>query len=358
MHHFFNKTLLATLLLSSNLYAENVKIVGTKSIIIKTPSTQHLNASQEKHISLMQVDVSAKARQFMAKQAEKTLKANKEQSLDSTNRIPQQVQLGMNDVPVLNQGNHGSCVTFAVTAVLDAAIGQGDYISQLCSLQLGNYLEENGYNQSGWNGTWARNVLSQISAFGVVSKELQREHGCAGLTEYPLGNGDTSQAMPLTEFHQISESLEEKQIEWTPILDANDALTSRVDTNQSLNEIKRVLSQGHRVTFGSLLLDFDLGFAGAVGSNKSSNDSWVLTPEIARDIYLNGEFGGHEMVITGYDDNAVAMDDHNQPHKGLLTLRNSWGDNVGDHGNFYMSYDYFKVLVIEAYKIKSYTSAG
>ncbi len=38
---------------------------------------------------------------------------------------PEKVELGMNGVPVLNQGMHGTCVTFAVTAAVDAALGKG-----------------------------------------------------------------------------------------------------------------------------------------------------------------------------------------------------------------------------------------
>ncbi|MGF2339111.1 C1 family peptidase, partial [Acinetobacter baumannii] len=64
-------------------------------------------------------------------------------------------------------------------------------------------------------------------------------------------------------------------------------------------------------------------------------------------------FGGHEMIITGYDDNAIAVDDNGREHKGLFTLRNSWGEQFGDKGNFYMSYDYFKVLTIEAQRIRA-----
>ena len=107
-----------------------------------------------------------------------------------------------------------------------------------------------------------------------------------------------------------------------------------------------------------LLLDFDLGMMGAVGTRNSDFDTWVLTPEIARDIYLRPKFGGHEMIITGYDDEAVATDDQGRKHKGLFTLRNSWGDKIGDKGNFYMSYDYFKVLVIEAQRIRTMPADG
>jgi hypothetical protein len=130
----------------------------------------------------------------------------------------------------------------------------------------------------------------------------------------------------------------------------------RTDTNKTINEIKAALNEKDRVTFAVLLLDFDLGTMGAVGTHNAQFDTWVLTPEIARDIYSNPLFGGHEMVITGYDDDAVATDAKGRQHKGLFTLRNSWGEQYGDKGNFYMSYDYFKVLVIEAQRIRNLPS--
>ena len=353
MYKPFYSLLFTTLLISGHLNAESIKIIGTTSLTVKTPAGMLRGEENSRQISLLKVQIDPNARQLLAQHAKKSLLSDPTDSSGSNTRLPQQIQLGMNGVPVLDQGNHGTCVTFAVTGALDAAIGEGDYLSQLCPLQLGLHLESNGYNPSGWDGTWGRHALSQFSAFGIVSKDQQREHGCGDLVEYPVTGAGNGQAMTLESYHELSESLEEKNIEWTQILDANEALSSRVDTNQTLNEIKRTLSAGNRLTFGTLLLDFDLGFVGAVGSNKANYDSWVLTPEIARDIYISGDFGAHEMIITGYDDNAIAIDDHNQQHKGLLTLRNSWSDAVGDHGNFYMSYDYFKVLVIEAYRIKA-----
>jgi C1A family cysteine protease len=56
---------------------------------------------------------------------------------------------------------------------------------------------------------------------------------------------------------------------------------------------------------------------------------------------------GHEMIIIGYDDNAIAVDQDGNSHQGLLFLRNSMGDDVGDNGNNYMSYDFFEKFVDE-----------
>ena len=71
----------------------------------------------------------------------------------SWGNLPKRILLGMNNVPVLDQGSHGTCVTFAITAAIDAALSKGDYISQLCQLELGTYLEPMGYSVSGWDGS-------------------------------------------------------------------------------------------------------------------------------------------------------------------------------------------------------------
>lgn len=350
------KLVLLTLALSTNIYAQDLKIVGTITQTLKAPQNKSFKTQPEhQDIKLLKLQLSNNAIQTLNKRTVATI--NKVNPLSSPSNLPSKVELGMNNVPVLNQGSYGSCVTFATTAAVDAALDKGDYVSQLCNLQLGMYLEKNGYAPSGWDGSFGRLVLSQMEQFGIVSKEKQRSVGCGGLTEYPTTEqpGPES-AMSLEQFRELSEDLNEKAVVFSPILDVYQALLERTDTNKTINEIKAALNQNDRVTFAVLLLDFDLGTMGAVGTHNSKFDTWLLTPEIARDIYLKPMFGGHEMVITGYDDDAIATDDQGRQHKGLFTLRNSWGDQYGDKGDFYMSYDYFKVLVVEAQRIRNLPS--
>jgi C1A family cysteine protease len=54
------------------------------------------------------------------------------------------------------------------------------------------------------------------------------------------------------------------------------------------------------------------------------------------------------MVITAYDDNGIVKDEQGGEHRGLLTLRNSWGTDVGDTASFYLIYDFFEALTLEA----------
>ena len=77
-------------------------------------------------------------------------------------------------------------------------------------------------------------------------------------------------------------------------------------------------------------------------------DTWILTPKIIKNAKNGGLKAGHEMVIIGYDDQAVVQAPNGQMSRGVFILRNSWGKQVGDGGNFYISYGYFKAFSNEA----------
>lgn len=330
-------------------FAADISIVGTVDVKKSTDKQLKLKSYPEK-VVLLKLNLTDKAKEKFADRFQKVKVGFPE---NNTRSSPSKIDLGMDNVPVLNQGNHGSCVMFSVTAAIDAAIGEGDYVSQLCQLGLGRYLENHAYTDSGWDGTWGRTVLSQMEIFGIASKDSQRQNGCSGLKEYPMGGQDLFEEESIDDFHAISEPLSKKHITWTSILDVCQATSDSINQDQILRNVKMALQSGNRVTFGTLLLKFTIGSAGAVGSYKEKNDSWIITPEIAKDIDEETEFAGHSMVIIGYDDNAEATDSEGRTYKGLLKIRNSWGPNIGDKGNFYMSYNYFKGAVLEAHSIRN-----
>ena len=224
-------------------------------------------------------------------------------------------------------------------------------------MQLGNFIATHGYGISGWDGTWGRPVLSQMDAFGFINKTKESTHGCGGLTHYPLGGIEPQTFINVDDFYNISEplniDLDAPQISWSELADGDQIFLDDINTKSTLMDVKTALAKGDRVTFGVLLPAVGLGNAGAVGTYRSTDDSWVLTPEIKHDVAINPPETGHEMVITGYDDDAISYDIKGRQYTGLLTLRNSWGKHSGDHGNFYMSYDYFKLLLLEAYQIRT-----
>ncbi|CAM4487634.1 MAG: hypothetical protein LEGION0403_FIIPPAGN_00387 [Legionella sp.] len=339
-----NKILMLSIALFGNAFATEIEPAGTMDYALKPAGKAQF--AMPKMLKLLQFKLSSNAIEAMQQKVQVTHQKSFIPSI-----MPAQKQLGMNGVPVLDQGYFGTCVTFANTAAIDAILGKGDYISQLCLLQLGNY--KYYYPGSGWAGSLNRSILSRLEDHGFVSKETQRAVGCGGLNEYP-GNNDPmpTSAISFDSYHKISEGLLDNKIYSVPILDAYKVmLTKEVDTQELISEIKQAINSEQRVTMASFLPAIDLGLAGAVGKHHVTNDTWVLSTTIERELYQSLLIAGHAMVITGYDDNATAVDDLGRVHTGLFTLRNSWGEQVGDKGDFYMSYDYFKVLGLEANQI-------
>lgn len=337
------------LLLANVGFAEDMAINGTiKQTIHLTDKSNTLatqSTDQEKEITLLNVELSERT----LNKIEAGIKNSAQHSSASLLGASTKAQLGMGKVPVLDQGSHGTCVTFAVTAALDAALDKGDYISQLCSLELSRNLASISYDTHYWNGTWGPNVLNQLTRFGIVSKDNQRKYGCGGMTEYPLKGDDPESEISAADYHQISEELNSKTVTWSSVLEIPQYLYDKVDSNTVLNSVRTAINAGDRLTFQVLLIAIDQGVVGAVGKYHTNNDSWVLSSDVVNNM---SPYGGHQMVITGYDDSAEAVDKNGKRHKGLLTLRNSWGSSSGDKGDFYMSYDYFKELTPAVQRIR------
>ncbi|MBA2656201.1 MAG: C1 family peptidase [Tatlockia sp.] len=341
-----------SLLLMKVGWAEDIELVGSLNHQLKQKNYLTHNYSKQA-IQLLHVKLSDKEKNYLTSKAQAVLKHQGEFSQEKLNSIildlPEKILLGMTNVPVLNQGKHGTCVTFALTAAIDAILSRGDYISQLCSLQLGSYLAKQNGSSSGWNGTHPITVINQITQYGIMTKAKQKSLGCGGMTRYPLGNDPlTDSFIEPDKFQSNNELIFGKLVNWSDIFQKNDSA-------KSLAEVKEALKSKDRLIFTVLLPREDLGIAGAVGKYKTwlAKDSWVLTTAI-----LNGIKNikvAHEMIITGYDDNAVAVDNLGAKHKGLLKLRNSWGIIFGNYGDFYMSYDYFKLLAYEVTRISPYS---
>lgn len=266
--------------------------------------------------------------------------------------LPPHVHLGMQGTPVLDQGSHGSCATFANTAALDAVMGAGDYISQLCSLELGAYLAIHDRAEvSGWNGSWGPWVLDQIMTYGIIPKNYQKLEGCAGVREYP-GDSMVDEGRPMSDGAFLEHSIPLKNlIEWKSLLRTPGTLSAQTDSDDLVTAIKQELAKGNRLTIG-MLLDIQRGHAGALGQNKVIHDTWMITPEIVMDMIEGDIAAGHELVITGYDDELVVQDEKGYMNRGVFTLRNSWSVLAGDQGDYYVTYDYIQMLGMEVQAIQ------
>jgi hypothetical protein len=300
-------------------------------------------ALPQKWVMMQKIQLTPAAQKYLAAQVKQP---QLPQSAAGSDNLPAQIFLGMNGVPVLDQGMHGTCVTFAVTAALDAVLGKGDYISQLCNLELGKALEHYPDYPSGWDGSSANIVFNQINRYGIVSISSQNTYGCGGNNfAYPTYNSDEGMPYPVQEFTQHSEYVMQT-IQRAVLLDENVAFTPAEDANQLLAKTKLALSKGHRVVVGVLVdANVNFGSPGVLGTYKNAYDSWIMTPDIKSDLAApNRIHWGHEMIIIGYDDNAVIKGVDGSTHTGAFILRNSWGAYAGDQGNYYMSYEYFQLM--------------
>lgn len=329
----------------------------TATVILNTPTThsfQNAAVSKKKTVHLINKHLTP-AQTLALKNA-----MNLQNSTDIENiasSLPTRIILGMNNVEVLDQGWYGTCVTFAVTGAMDALLKKNNYVSQLCALQLSDYLAKQGYVESQWKGGYADDLLSYFHSFGFVSIDKQKLNSCGGLKDYPLDEvimGDNT--LTLQDYYKMSENFS-NNLFWYSLLTVNQHEQWNTKDNKAANkllkEVKEVLAQTdaknkYRIVFGTQLPS-NFCSVGACAKHHVKNDTWVLTREIINS--QNTIYGGHEMVITGYDDNAVAIDNNGVKHTGLLMLRNSWGEEAGDHGDYYMSYDFFKALTDEVFVI-------
>ncbi len=327
-------------------WAGDLDLLGTHEQTIPTHPSNPDHATDTKDITLLDYAISDQLQSELYQQVQRRLEQQPGEQRRSLLAIamPQKIQLGMDHVPVLDQGKHASCVVFANTAAIDAALHKGNYISQLCLLQLGYYLESNGGGKSGWQGLSSNELLDRIETYGIISLRNQRQHGCGGLTSYPYSTTPQTGMSPEV-YGQYQEKIFSKEVAWT-VLFRKSKQAFRIKDTAIVSKTKQALNKGARVVVGALLPRSDLGTMGAVGIHHVLDDTWVLTHEIAQELQSSHIISGHEMIITGFDDEASARDHAGHVHQGLFTLRNSWGWYAGDWGDFYMSYDYFNALVM------------
>lgn len=69
------------------------------------------------------------------------------------------------------------------------------------------------------------------------------------------------------------------------------------------------------------------------GTNKLS---WSMTGRNAVAVQKSG--GGHHMNIVGYDDDLTRTDGYGNVYTGFFIIENTWGENWGDRGRYYLPY--------------------
>jgi C1A family cysteine protease len=89
---------------------------------------------------------------------------------------------------------------------------------------------------------------------------------------------------------------------------------------QTMDEMRACLQSGYPFTFGFAVFEsFDKGDVEKTGI--------MQMPDVSREHMV----GGHCVTCVGYDDETQ-----------MFTIRNSWGEEWGDKGHFYMPYAFLR----------------
>jgi len=86
---------------------------------------------------------------------------------------------------------------------------------------------------------------------------------------------------------------------------------------QTLPQLRACLANGYSISFGMQIFE-------SFESDLVASSGIVSYPRPSEECY-----GGHAVLLCGYND-----------YLNMFTVRNSWGEDWGDKGYFYMPYDY------------------
>ncbi|MGY3803881.1 C1 family peptidase [Pigmentibacter ruber] len=309
--------------------AENsmFQLEGTKETTIIVKSKTSSTARIEKKIRLMKMTASnamkLRNKKVMDNYFELYEEKDYSQGISSFSESSNAKDLGMSLVPVLDQGNYGTCVTFSSTAALDAKLANlypdiqnysPDFIDQQCILSLNKYLGNNFWNGADNPGQ----ILEPLKTYGIVEK-----NNCNGVFY-----STPSFAISSANYSKISKKEYTNHINYNYLQKAD------------LNSLKEAIDKGNRVLIGFALANYPgnkisvNGFDLNINFTSTSGGLWACKqPESEINYCPSDAKDGHEVIVIGYDDT-----------QQLLKIRNSWSEGAGDNGDFYMTYTFFEAM--------------
>ena len=203
---------------------------------------------------------------------------------------------------VKDQGNFGTCWTFAALGSLESCLMPGENL---------DFSEDNLALNSGFDVNGATTAAQKYEEGGNISMSTAYLARWGGpVYESDDAYGDYSTPAGLTPRKHVQD------VSWIP------ARSSSTDNDN----VKYLLT-----TYGGA--DVSMSWQGL-----SSGSSYYNATTHA--YYYNGtEDSNHEVLIVGWDDNYLASNfATTPPGPGAFIVKNSWGPGWGDSGYFYVSY--------------------
>lgn len=207
-------------------------------------------------------------------------------------RLPTKVSLRDGMPPIYDQGQLGSCTANALAAQLDyMRHKQGEPF--ITPSRLFIY-----YNERAVEGT----ISSDSGAMGRDGIKSLKYQGVCPESEWPYDVAKFARK-PLAKCYADAAKYE--------------SLTYKRVDHTNLAAIKTALAQGLPVSFGFTVYE-------SFESQEVANSGNMPMPALGEAVV-----GGHEVLLIGYDDD-----------KQCVEVRNSWSDQWGDSGCFWMPYQY------------------
>ncbi len=227
------------------------------------------------------------------------------------NSLPSSVSLEKYAPKRLSQGQQGSCVgwasAYAARTILEsAATGQDPN-----SLKFSPAFLYNQISLEGCQGSYVVDAMKTMVNAGALP-----------LNEFPYDEDNCSKKPTSL---QLNEAQRYVMRGYNRLTKDND------DYAIDLIAMKQNIAQGAPVVIGMLV--------GGTFEEMNGQRSWIPN----RSDYSNRDnFGGHAMCVIGYDDKLDG---------GSFQIMNSWGDDFGQNGLFWMPYEHFEQFTNEAYGV-------
>jgi len=226
--------------------------------------------------------------------------------------------------PIGNQGSQGSCVAWATSYYYKTWSEKQEHAAWSLTSTQDQFSPSFVYNQI--NGG-ADNGSSFTGAFNLLQTK-----GDVDIAEFPYNQGNWTNQPSAAQL----EAAKAYRIPSGWYSFWNQSSDGPFSAPNSLDNAKAWLASGKMLVMGIPVYD---DFPNYGGNPKSAYYDYNGSAAMA---------GGHGVCIVGYDDNANPGG-ADADHKGGFKMVNSWGSSWNNNGFVYLSYDFVKRYVWEAW---------